>query len=172
MNSSFKACLRHAVYSRRTKRDAKFWPTARLFFRNVFRGDGVCVRLVVCFHRSGKWAMQRGNRGLITWFLCVVCRRPADRPQRGGRGQPGGDSRICQSIQDPPAIPGPDTDPGGPGAERCRGAGVQPVCHLQVRANTKAKKVHYFGSIRPNSVKRKQQPDWVVCRSSIFDPLF
>lgn len=120
------------------------WPAAGLFCRNLFRGDGDCVSLVVCFHRSGKGAMRQGNRGLITWFFCVVYCRPADRPQRGGRGQPGGDSRICQSIQDSPAIPGPDTDPGGPGAERRRGAGVQPVCHLQVRADTKAKKGSLF----------------------------
>lgn len=73
------------------------------------------------------------------WFR-VLCRRPADRPQRGGRGQPGGDSGIRQSVQDPPALPGPDADPGGPGAERRRGAGVQPVCHLQVRANIQAEK--------------------------------
>lgn len=65
---------------------------------------------------------------------CGLCCRPADRPQRGGRGQPGGDPRIRQSIQDPPPVPGPDSDSGGPGAERGRGSGVQPVCHLQVRA--------------------------------------
>lgn len=68
----------------------------------------------------------------------VLCGRPADRPQRGGRGQPGGDSGIRQSLQDPSAVPGPDTDSGGPGAQRRRGAGVQPVCHLQVRANIQA----------------------------------
>lgn len=59
--------------------------------------------------------------------------RPADRPQRGGRGQPGGDSGIRQSIQDPPPVLGPDTNSGGAGAERSRGAGLQPVRHLQVR---------------------------------------
>lgn len=72
--------------------------------------------------------------------MCVLYCRPADCPQRGGRGQPGGDSWIRQSIQDPPAVPGPDTDSGGPGAQRCWGAGVQSVCHLQVRTNKGGKK--------------------------------
>lgn len=115
--------------------------------KKLFRDDRDCVCLDVCFIHSGKWAKQQGNRRLINWFLCVVNCRPADRPQRGGRGQPGGDSWICQSIQDPPAIPGPDTDSGGPGAQCRRGAGVQPVCHLQVRTNTEGESLNNKGFI-------------------------
>lgn len=89
----------------------------------------------VCSFRYGDGGLIDG---MVEMTVLVLCRRPADRPQRGGRGQPGGDPGICQSLQDPPAVPGPDTDSGGPGAQRRRGAGVQPVCHLQVRANIQA----------------------------------
>lgn len=81
----------------------------------------------------GRSTLQKMRYKRATFLRC----RPADRPQRGGRGQPGGDPRVRQSFQDPPPVAGPDPDPGGPGAERRRGPGLQPVRHLQVRAQRK-----------------------------------
>lgn len=171
----------NAVYSTRAKRNNKFWPGAGLFFFKLFRDDRDHICLDVCFIHSGKWGKRRESRGLIKWdvcvCLCVLFCRPADRPQRGGWGQPGGDSWICQSIQDSPAVPGPDTDSGGPGAQRCRGAGVQPVCHLQVRANkegeTPTMQGSLFWSICPNSVKREQtKSSGPTELSGVFIPCF
>lgn len=67
-------------------------------------------------------------------MMCAFCTRcrPADCAQRGGRGEPGGDPGVRQSLQDPPPVAGPDADAGGPGSQRGRGARLQPVRHMQV----------------------------------------
>lgn len=59
--------------------------------------------------------------------------QPNQPDERGGRHRSGRDQGVRQGVQTAPAVAGPHTDAGRPGAVRHRGSGVQSECHLQVR---------------------------------------